>query len=152
MILRRQALILLSGAAGVTAVGGGIYATARFLEFGEGRRSRSRIPLGDTEAVSALRGVQDHGGVWIVRDAQGLYALDGRCTHLGCQVRWDSKHRHFACPCHGSLFDGEGTVLSGPGTRPLARYPFRRTAEGGIYVDLTGSVGPGYRCELGKGG
>jgi glycine/D-amino acid oxidase-like deaminating enzyme/nitrite reductase/ring-hydroxylating ferredoxin subunit len=41
------------------------------------------------------------------------------CPHLGCIVRWDSSANGWVCPCHGSRFDCEGTVLNGPSRHDL---------------------------------
>jgi glycine/D-amino acid oxidase-like deaminating enzyme/nitrite reductase/ring-hydroxylating ferredoxin subunit len=54
------------------------------------------------------------------RDDDGaLHAVSSRCTHLGCQVVWNSAERTWDCPCHGSRFDVDGDVLNGPAVRPL---------------------------------
>lgn len=49
----------------------------------------------------------------------GFLALSRQCTHLGCTLPWVEKERHFACPCHGSVFDITGSVLTAPAPRPL---------------------------------
>jgi cytochrome b6-f complex iron-sulfur subunit len=49
-----------------------------------------------------------------------LIAVDSLCTHQGCTVDWDGGV--FACPCHGSSFNPDGTVATGPATEALAAY------------------------------
>lgn len=58
----------------------------------------------------------------VYRDQGGrLHALSAICTHLGCQVAFNSVERSWDCPCHGSRFDIDGAVLDGPATKPLER-------------------------------
>lgn len=53
----------------------------------------------------------------------GFLALSRKCTHLGCTVPWVDKEKRFACPCHGSVFDIRGEVISPPAPRALDVYP-----------------------------
>lgn len=56
--------------------------------------------------------------------------LSGRCTHLGCSVRWNAQtNDSFRCPCHGGVFDAEGKVVKGPPKEALERPPLK--LEGG---------------------
>lgn len=56
------------------------------------------------------------------RDDDGvLHAVSARCTHLGCSVRFNDAERSWDCPCHGSRFALDGTVLHGPAVEPLER-------------------------------
>ncbi len=42
------------------------------------------------------------------------------CTHAGCEVGKPSTNDHqFDCPCHGSRFALDGSVLAGPARLPL---------------------------------
>ena len=50
----------------------------------------------------------------------GFQALSARRTHLGCQVR--PAQRFLTCPCHGSTFAWDGTVVRGPAQKGLPRY------------------------------
>jgi Rieske Fe-S protein len=63
--------------------------------------------------------------------------LSARCTHVGCQVRWEAGA--FLCPCHGGRFDREGSPVAGPPPHPLARLPVR-VEEGVLYVLLPEEV------------
>ena len=38
------------------------------------------------------------------RDDGTLVAVSPLCTHLGCQVNWNTAERSWDCPCHGSRF------------------------------------------------
>lgn len=56
----------------------------------------------------------------VYRDEQGsLHTLSAKCTHLGCIVHFNSVERSWDCPCHGSRFNTDGTVLHGPAILPL---------------------------------
>jgi glycine/D-amino acid oxidase-like deaminating enzyme len=39
-----------------------------------------------------------------------------RCSHQGCVLRQDLALGTWDCPCHGSRFDTDGTVIQGPAT------------------------------------
>jgi hypothetical protein len=55
------------------------------------------------------------------RDEDGtLYERSAVCTHLGCHLKWNSLERCWDCPCHGSHFAPDGSVLNGPAITPLA--------------------------------
>jgi len=55
----------------------------------------------------------------LFRHEGGFYALSLVCTHLGCTVTVTEDA--LACPCHGSRFDRQGKVLTGPADRALVR-------------------------------
>jgi menaquinol-cytochrome c reductase iron-sulfur subunit len=65
----------------------------------------------------------EKGTAWVVKTADGkVVAFSPVCTHLGCAYHWDTRKSDFVCPCHGSEFALDGTVLSGPAPRPLDRF------------------------------
>lgn len=54
------------------------------------------------------------------RDAQGqLRLLSPFCTHMKCIVHWNRAEATWDCPCHGSRYAADGTVLEGPALHPL---------------------------------
>jgi glycine/D-amino acid oxidase-like deaminating enzyme/nitrite reductase/ring-hydroxylating ferredoxin subunit len=60
----------------------------------------------------------------VCRDAQGaLCSVSPLCTHMGCHVRWNRAERSWDCPCHGSRFAPDGTVIQGPAVRDLDDKP-----------------------------
>ena len=42
-----------------------------------------------------------------------------RCPHLGCALHWNAEERSWDCPCHGSRFAEDGTLLDNPATGDL---------------------------------
>lgn len=57
-------------------------------------------------------------------EGSNFYALDAECQHAGCVVPiFDEATGGSFCPCHGSGYDIDGSVLQGPTTRPLQSYP-----------------------------
>ena len=71
-----------------------------------------------------------HGGIVnvrgrqtaVFRDAAGrTYELSPRCTHMGCTVDWNDPAQTWDCPCHGSRFSFDGSVVHGPAKEPLER-------------------------------
>lgn len=63
------------------------------------------------------------GRFWLVHDDSGVKALHSSCTHLECLFSWDTQKQLFICPCHGSEFSKDGSVLKGPATRDLDKFP-----------------------------
>ncbi len=72
--------------------------------------------------------------LWAVRHDSGVTVFSPTCTHLGCQYTWNAASRHFECPCHGSFYALDGTVLGGPAPRPLDTLQ-TRLEKNEIYVE-----------------
>jgi Rieske Fe-S protein len=54
-----------------------------------------------------------------------FYVLDCECRHEGCVVpTFDMSLFEIQCPCHGSAYWIDGSLINGPATDPLFSYPF----------------------------
>ncbi len=71
----------------------------------------------------------------LVRIDGELVALSEKCTHLGCRVPYCESSNRFECPCHGSVFNRAGELLTGPSPRGLDRHPIEIGDDGLIYID-----------------
>ena len=62
--------------------------------------------------------------VLVYRSADGgLQAVTGKCSHMGCELRWNGADTSWDCDCHGSRFAPDGRVLEGPALAPLGTVP-----------------------------
>jgi Rieske Fe-S protein len=78
--------------------------------------------------------------VFVCRDANGYYAVDAGCTHLGCDVALKTAgdlKQGFACPCHGATYDAEGLNPTTPAPSPLKHYALCVQPSGTLLVDVT---------------
>ncbi len=46
-----------------------------------------------------------------------------RCPHLGCALKWNKAEHTWDCPCHGSRFDKDGSLIDNPATGDLKKLP-----------------------------
>jgi glycine/D-amino acid oxidase-like deaminating enzyme/nitrite reductase/ring-hydroxylating ferredoxin subunit len=82
------------------------------------------MPLSEADGLGMGEGrVVSIGGqkAAMFRDDDGsLHAVSPVCTHLGCQVEFNTAERTWDCPCHGSRFGVDGRVIHGPAVEDLA--------------------------------
>ncbi|HLR15750.1 MAG TPA: FAD-dependent oxidoreductase [Bacillota bacterium] len=57
-------------------------------------------------------------GIYKDQDEQ-IHVIDTTCTHLGCEVEWNPHDYTWDCPCHGSRYMYNGTVIEGPAKKSL---------------------------------
>jgi nitrite reductase/ring-hydroxylating ferredoxin subunit/uncharacterized membrane protein len=72
----------------------------------------------------------DGTGVLLVRSRERVYALADRCSHRGCSLH-EGKLNDDAtvtCPCHGSTFRLDGSIVKGPATSPQPAFAVRISA------------------------
>jgi Rieske Fe-S protein len=133
---RRRALVILVNSA-VAVIGGalsallGVFALKpaaavsreRWIRAGALSELEAGVPASRVLVVPRVDGWYRERAprtVFLVWDGEAqVHALSATCTHLGCQVHWDAREKHFLCPCHGGVYDSAGKVLAGPPPRPL---------------------------------
>ena len=74
---------------------------------------------------------------FVIRTDAGFSARSSVCTHQGCTPNWTGSQ--FACPCHGSRFEKDGSVANGPANSPLVSYEVTMQ-EGFVYVNRLKTV------------
>jgi menaquinol-cytochrome c reductase iron-sulfur subunit len=108
-------------------------------EFALGSTTKVSYPDPDPDPWS---GLAVRNAAWLRRGSAGEFeAFSVYCTHTGCPVRWHDEAHLFLCPCHGGVFDRDGTVAAGPPPRPLDRPPVR-IRQGRVEILATGVPTP----------
>jgi len=72
----------------------------------------------------------------IYKTKDGFQAYSLVCTHLGCTVEEDGEN--FSCPCHGSQFNQDGSVLKGPAAKPLSGLKVEISEDGKLILQNGG--------------
>lgn len=58
----------------------------------------------------------------VYKDDHGsCHEMSAACPHLGCIVHWNAHEKTWDCPCHGSRFECDGTVINGPANSDLEK-------------------------------
>lgn len=71
-------------------------------------------------------GVTSQTASWLRRVSdEEFIAFSVNCAHLGCPVRWIPSSQIFLCPCHGGVYNKDGSYAAGPPPHGLSRYPVR---------------------------
>jgi glycine/D-amino acid oxidase-like deaminating enzyme/nitrite reductase/ring-hydroxylating ferredoxin subunit len=92
---------------------------ARF--FGDRLRGLGGVDPAELAPGEGKVGRSGRSRVAVSKDEQGrVHAVSATCTHMYCEVGWNSADSTWDCPCHGSRFGPDGAVLHGPATKPLA--------------------------------
>ena len=66
----------------------------------------------------------------LVRRGGSVYALADRCSHRGCALHEGKLNEDgtLTCPCHGSTFRLDGSLVKGPATSPQPAFEVRSNA------------------------
>ncbi len=124
---RREAIVALAGAAVVAAaacmgcnhsadgqapVGGG---PAPSAAGGNVLGSISQLKASKTPTSVTVTGQQ----AFVDFSGGTPTVISALCPHKGCAVAFNSSSNQFICPCHGSVFARNGSLVSGVARGPL---------------------------------
>ncbi len=96
----------------------------------------------DLPAVGTVPESVPAGRFHVSNTDEGLLALYGVCTHLGCLPRWVPTNERFECPCHGSKFELSGAYIEGPAPRALDRFVATVVYADGTTAETPADGGP----------
>lgn len=85
----------------------------------------SRYPLGSRTNLADVPAI-------LIHSESGFSALSLVCTHLGCTL--EQKPDGFTCPCHGSHFSANGTVLRGPAAKSMVSLQIEQDKQGHLIL------------------
>ena len=100
----------------------------------------AQLAVGSTTRVEA-------GGFFLFHEEQGFHAISSVCTHLGCVVA-HTEGEGFACPCHGSRFSTDGSVVGGPAPAALPWLEIAVSPDGQLQVNAESAVPKGTRFRV----
>ncbi|HEX4754906.1 MAG TPA: Rieske 2Fe-2S domain-containing protein [Candidatus Dormibacteraeota bacterium] len=81
----------------------------------------AEVPVGTGYPTPPVRRI-----VYVVKRPDGsMRAFSNICTHMQCDVHWDTTLGNFLCPCHGGLYDIDGHNIGGPPPQPLPQWVHR---------------------------
>ena len=79
-------------------------------------------PLASTGSAALV--ATSSGNFLVSRAGDAFTALTAVCTHEGCVVS-NFQSGTYECPCHGSQYGTNGSVIKGPATRSLRQFDAR---------------------------
>ena len=87
--------------------------------------SKFKIPNSELESIKINEGKivkLDNKKVGVYKDKNGeIFTVNPVCTHLGCELYFNNVDKVWECPCHGSKFSYDGTVIETPANKNLSK-------------------------------
>ncbi len=139
-------LAMMTGLGAVFASAGAI--AARYLYPRSAVRFKRTIYLAPAADVPPGKGrpyrLPDGGTALVTNTDAGIVALSDICPHLGCKVHYAADQGKFLCPCHGGVFEKDGTAIAGPPAdegKNLKRYAVSRKGDN-LFIDIEETFQP----------
>lgn len=113
----------------------GLGALLRFMGYESQPATKTEFDLGEESAYPVgSRTVLSDVPAILIRTDSGFKAISLVCTHLGCTV--EQTVDGYSCPCHGSLYSDDGSVLRGPAQKPLPALRVEQNVAGRLTLYL----------------
>jgi len=137
---RRDFLNYVGWIAGLGTVGGLTATSARFMipdiVYEPPKSYKIGRPQDYPEGVNFISDKR----IYVVRHQNLIRVISAVCTHIGCTARWVQERNRWECPCHGSIFNEKGVVITGPAARPLPWYAVAVSPSGRLFVNQRRTV------------
>lgn len=145
-INRRDLLVMAGATTGLVVLAGAVPGCGNPT----GSPPTGPVAAGNISAL-AVGSLLVMSNVAVARDGSGVYAMSAVCTHAGCLLDDGSRKitAGLSCPCHGSSFDGQGSVTSGPARTSLQHYAVTIASDGSLTVDGSQPVSSTTRTSAG---
>src|SRR3981081_2588176 len=104
-------------------------------QINEGQAVKINAPTSPNSAFVMADGGGDNAagdlafGGFVVKNQGKLEVFAINCSHLGCSVALNKHAKSVDCPCHGSRFHLDGSVLRGPAAAPLSHLTWKQGAD-----------------------
>jgi Rieske Fe-S protein len=141
-VTRREVLVNAAGVGAAVAIVGCGCGALGGCELGREKPkviTTGRVNIGpatDYPAGTANTSQYAKYGIVVTNDSGTPLAIRPKCTHMGCNAKWNEKDFRFECPCHGSEFDLLGQAIKGPAKKPLPSVVPEKQPDGTLVVDL----------------
>lgn len=80
-------------------------------------QTKQQLPEKDEACVTKL-GTHPYGLYRSLDDE--IYIVDLICPHMGCTLHFNNIEKTWDCPCHGSRFNIDGTIIKAPAVSSLS--------------------------------
>ena len=114
----------------------GFLGLGRFLSYQPDPPPQTRFDLGpDSLYPSGSTTLLAEAQAVLLATSTGYRALSLVCPHLGCILT--SENEGYACPCHGSRFTLDGSLLNGPADQPMRELRMEVTPDRHLVLDTS---------------
>lgn len=112
----------------------GIAVIVRFLSHTAAPADKTLFDLGPVDQLSTTSPtILQQAQAILIPTQEGFEALSLACPHLGCQV--EIMDGGFECPCHGSQFNSDGSLIKGPANKSLRKLRLETSPDGHLRLD-----------------